>query len=157
VALAGGPEIDWPILAGLAVGQLGIVVRGIDNHVVGASRLAVTARDTELHTLKNLLHSQPFHANFLGSEPGESPSCSWQSAVGTLKCVDGITVPEKEREHYMDRTVGIVTALNPVLGMRSRRSWRNELTRPVKAFSKSFARGTFLRKSRLKTCWIRPR
>jgi aspartate ammonia-lyase len=32
------------------------------------------------------------------------------------KCVDGITVNEKQLQHYMDTTVGIVTALNPVLG-----------------------------------------
>jgi aspartate ammonia-lyase len=31
-------------------------------------------------------------------------------------CVDGITVNEKVLEHYMETTVGIVTALNPVLG-----------------------------------------
>jgi aspartate ammonia-lyase len=32
------------------------------------------------------------------------------------KCVDGITVNEKVLEHYMTTTIGIVTALNPVLG-----------------------------------------
>jgi aspartate ammonia-lyase len=32
------------------------------------------------------------------------------------KCVDGITVDEKQLEHYMETTVGIVTALNPILG-----------------------------------------
>jgi aspartate ammonia-lyase len=32
------------------------------------------------------------------------------------KCVDGITVNEKVLEHYMETTVGIVTALNPILG-----------------------------------------
>jgi aspartate ammonia-lyase len=32
------------------------------------------------------------------------------------KCVDGITVNKKVLDHYMDTTVGIVTALNPVLG-----------------------------------------
>jgi aspartate ammonia-lyase len=32
------------------------------------------------------------------------------------KCVDGITVNERMLEHYMETTVGIVTALNPVLG-----------------------------------------
>jgi aspartate ammonia-lyase len=32
------------------------------------------------------------------------------------KCVDGITVNEKVLEHYMETTIGIVTALNPVLG-----------------------------------------
>ena len=32
------------------------------------------------------------------------------------KCIDGITVNERVLERYMDTTVGIVTALNPVLG-----------------------------------------
>jgi aspartate ammonia-lyase len=32
------------------------------------------------------------------------------------KCVDGIVADEKVLEHYMETTVGIVTALNPVLG-----------------------------------------
>ena len=32
------------------------------------------------------------------------------------RCVDGITVNEKVLQRYMDTTVGIVTALNPVLG-----------------------------------------
>ena len=32
------------------------------------------------------------------------------------KCIDGMTVNEKVLEHYMETTVGIVTALNPVLG-----------------------------------------
>jgi aspartate ammonia-lyase len=32
------------------------------------------------------------------------------------KCIDGITVNERTLQHYMDTTVGIVTALNPVLG-----------------------------------------
>src|SRR5271166_6100963 len=32
------------------------------------------------------------------------------------KCVDGITVNEKMLQHYMETTVGIVTALNPIIG-----------------------------------------
>ena len=32
------------------------------------------------------------------------------------KCVDGITVNEKVLAHYLETTIGIVTALNPVLG-----------------------------------------
>jgi len=32
------------------------------------------------------------------------------------KCIEGITVNEKTLEHYMETTVGIVTALNPLLG-----------------------------------------
>jgi len=38
------------------------------------------------------------------------------SRVFRTKCVDGITVNQKVLTHYMDTTVGIVTALNPVLG-----------------------------------------
>jgi aspartate ammonia-lyase len=32
------------------------------------------------------------------------------------KCVDGIVVDEQQLAHYMETTVGIVTALNPVIG-----------------------------------------
>ncbi len=32
------------------------------------------------------------------------------------KCIDGITVDEKTLAHYMETSVGIVTALNPILG-----------------------------------------
>lgn len=32
------------------------------------------------------------------------------------QCIDGITINEKILKHYMERSVGIVTALNPVLG-----------------------------------------
>jgi len=32
------------------------------------------------------------------------------------KCVDGITINEKVLVRYLETTVGIVTALNPVLG-----------------------------------------
>jgi len=38
------------------------------------------------------------------------------SMLFRTKCIDGITVNEKVLEHYMETTVGIVTALNPVLG-----------------------------------------
>jgi aspartate ammonia-lyase len=38
------------------------------------------------------------------------------SGVFRASCIDGITVNEKVLEHYMETTVGIVTALNPVLG-----------------------------------------
>ena len=38
------------------------------------------------------------------------------SILFRTKCIDGITVNEKMLEHYMETTVGIVTALNPVLG-----------------------------------------
>ncbi|MFL6301129.1 MAG: lyase family protein, partial [Terriglobales bacterium] len=38
------------------------------------------------------------------------------SILFRTKCVDGINVNEKVLAHYMETTVGIVTALNPVLG-----------------------------------------
>jgi aspartate ammonia-lyase len=38
------------------------------------------------------------------------------SKLMRTKCVDGIVVDEKQLQHYMETTVGIVTALNPVLG-----------------------------------------
>jgi aspartate ammonia-lyase len=38
------------------------------------------------------------------------------SKLFRTKCVDGITVNEEMLAHYMETTVGIVTALNPVLG-----------------------------------------
>ena len=42
------------------------------------------------------------------------------------KCVDGITLNEKVLEHYMETTVGIVTALNPVLGYEKATELANE-------------------------------
>ena len=47
----------------------------------------------------------------------ESQSLLFRGSIALrLKCVDGITVIEKVLQHYMETTVGIVTALNPVLG-----------------------------------------
>ena len=42
------------------------------------------------------------------------------------KCIDGINVNEKVLEHYMETTVGIVTALNPVLGYEKATELANE-------------------------------
>jgi aspartate ammonia-lyase len=38
------------------------------------------------------------------------------SQLFRTKCIDGITVNEQVLAHYMETTIGIVTALNPVLG-----------------------------------------
>jgi aspartate ammonia-lyase len=46
-------------------------------------------------------------------------------ALRTL-CVSGITVNEKVLEHYMETTVGIVTALNPVIGYEKATELANE-------------------------------
>ena len=47
----------------------------------------------------------------------ESQSLLFKVSIAfRTKCIDGITVNERMLEHYMETTVGIVTALNPVLG-----------------------------------------
>jgi aspartate ammonia-lyase len=47
----------------------------------------------------------------------ESQSLLYRGSMAfRSKCVDGITVNEKVLEHYMETTVGIVTALNPIVG-----------------------------------------
>ena len=47
----------------------------------------------------------------------ESQSLLYSSSIAfRTKCIDGITVNEKTLARYLETTVGIVTALNPVLG-----------------------------------------
>jgi len=47
----------------------------------------------------------------------ESQSLLYKTSIlFRTRCVDGITPNEKVLDHYMETTVGIVTALNPVLG-----------------------------------------
>jgi aspartate ammonia-lyase len=48
------------------------------------------------------------------------------SLLFRTKCIDGITVDEKTLAHYMETTVGIVTALNPVLGYDKATELANE-------------------------------
>src|SRR5262249_22176407 len=54
------------------------------------------------------------------------------SAALRAKCVDGITVNEKVLERYMETTVGIVTALNPVIGYEKATELANEAYRSGK-------------------------
>ncbi len=52
-----------------------------------------------------------------GLAPMESQALLYNmSKTFRTKCIDGITVNEKVLAHYMETTVGIVTALNPVIG-----------------------------------------
>ncbi len=48
------------------------------------------------------------------------------SATFRTKCIDGIQVNKAVLAHYMDTTVGIVTALNPVLGYEKSTELANE-------------------------------
>ena len=72
------------------------------------------------------------------------------------KCVDGITVDEKQLAHYMETTVGIVTALNPFWVTRRQPNWRKRPTRAARAFSRSFGSSTFSPKLRSRICSTRP-
>lgn len=57
-----------------------------------------------------------------------------QKGAATLrtKCVDGITVNEKVLANYLEKTVGIVTALNPVIGYDKATELANEAYRTDK-------------------------
>jgi aspartate ammonia-lyase len=48
------------------------------------------------------------------------------SMLFRTKCIDGVTINEKVLAHYMETTVGIVTALNPVLGYDKATELANE-------------------------------
>src|SRR5499426_2845952 len=48
------------------------------------------------------------------------------SGLFRTKCVDGITVNEKVLERYLETTVGIVTALNPIIGYEKATDLANE-------------------------------
>jgi aspartate ammonia-lyase len=65
------------------------------------------------------------------------------SILFRTKCIDGITVNEKVLEHYMETTVGIVTALNPILGYEKATELAQEAYSSGKGYSRSFARSTF--------------
>ena len=52
-----------------------------------------------------------------GLAVNESQELLYRTSIAfRTKCIDGITVNEKTLEHYMETTVGIVTALNPLVG-----------------------------------------
>jgi aspartate ammonia-lyase len=48
------------------------------------------------------------------------------SLMFRTRCIDGIVVDEKVLSHYMETTVGIVTALNPVIGYEKATELANE-------------------------------
>ncbi len=48
------------------------------------------------------------------------------------QCIDGITANEDVLKNYIERSVGIVTALNPVLGYEKTRNWQRKRFKPEK-------------------------
>ena len=63
------------------------------------------------------------------------------SRLFRTKCIDGITVNKRKLEAVHGTTVGIVTALNPVVrAMKRRPSWHANEGEATKVSSKSFAK-----------------
>jgi len=66
-------------------------------------------------------HSGPLQLNAYEPLEGlavlESQALLYSSSSAfRTRCIDGITVNEKMLEHYLETTVGIATALNPLVG-----------------------------------------
>ncbi len=114
---AGLSEIDLPALqpgSSIMPGKVNPVVPEVMNLV--AFRVMGNDYVTTLAA-----HSGQLQLNAYEPVEGLSILESQQLLYNTSKlfrtqCVDGITVNEKVLAHYMETTVGIVTALNPILG-----------------------------------------
>jgi aspartate ammonia-lyase len=114
---AGLAEINLPALqpgSSIMPGKVNPVVP----EVVGIVAYRVMAND---YAVTLAAHSGQLQLNAYeplnGLAPIESQHLLYNvSKLYRTKCVDGITVNEKVLAHYMETTVGIVTALNPVLG-----------------------------------------
>jgi aspartate ammonia-lyase len=114
---AGLAEINLPALqpgSSIMPGKVNPVVP----EVVGIVCFRVIAND---YAVSLAAHSGQLQLNAYeplnGLAPMESQHLLFNvSKLMRTKCVDGITVNEKVLAHYMETTVGIVTALNPVIG-----------------------------------------
>ena len=122
ILLASGPraglaEINLPPMqpgSSIMPGKVNPVVP----EVVGIVAFRVIAND---YAVALASHSGQLQLNAYeplnGLAPMESQHLLFNvSKLLRTKCVDGITVNEKVLEHYLETTVGIVTALNPVIG-----------------------------------------
>jgi aspartate ammonia-lyase len=122
ILLASGPraglfEINLPPLqpgSSIMPGK----VNPVAPEVVGIVAFRVIAND---YAVALASHSGQLQLNAYeplnGLAPMESQHLLFNvSKLLRTKCVDGITVNEAQLKHYMETTVGIVTALNPVIG-----------------------------------------
>ena len=122
ILLSSGPraglfEINLPPLqpgSSIMPGKVNPVVP----EVVGIVAFRVMAND---YAVTLAAHSGQLQLNAYeplnGLAPIESQHLLFNvSKLLRSKCVDGITVNKKQLEHYMETTVGIVTALNTVIG-----------------------------------------
>jgi aspartate ammonia-lyase len=122
ILLTSGPraglfEINLPALqpgSSIMPGKVNPVVP----EVVGIVAFRVIAND---YAVALASHSGQLQLNAYeplnGLAPMESQHLLFNvSKLFRTQCVDGITVNEKQLQHYMETTVGIVTALNPIVG-----------------------------------------
>ncbi len=122
ILLASGPraglaEINLPALqpgSSIMPGKVNPVVP----EVVGIIAYRVMGND---YSVTLAAHSGQLQLNayepLAGFASIESQALLYNASILLrTKCVDGITVNEKVLAHYLETTVGIVTALNPVLG-----------------------------------------
>jgi aspartate ammonia-lyase len=122
ILLASGPraglsEINLPPLqpgSSIMPGK----VNPVAPEVVGVVCYRVIAND---YAVSLASHSGQLQLNAYeplnGLAPIESQALLYNvSQLLRTKCIDGITVNEKVLENYLQTTVGIVTALNPVIG-----------------------------------------
>ena len=124
---AGLNEIDLPALqpgSSIMPGKVNPVVPEVVNLVM----FRVIANDFAV-TLA--AHSGQLQLNAYEPIEGLAVMESQSLLVNTsilfrTKCIDGIIVDKKQLAHYMETTVGIVTALNPVLGYDKATELANE-------------------------------
>ena len=122
ILLASGPraglaEINLPAMqpgSSIMPGKVNPVMP----EVMGVVAFRVIAND---YAVALAAHSGQLQLNAYeplnGLAPIESQHLLYTTSMALrTKCIDGITVNEKVLERYMETTVGIVTALNPVLG-----------------------------------------
>jgi aspartate ammonia-lyase len=124
---AGLEEIDLPALqpgSSIMPGKVNPVIPELVNLVA----FRVIGND---YTVALAAHSGQLQLNAYEPIEGlaviESQHLLYNTSMAfRTKCVDGIKVNEKVLEHYMETTVGIVTALNPVLGYDKATELANE-------------------------------
>ena len=138
ILLASGPraglaEINLPPLqpgSSIMPGK----VNPVAPEVVGVVAFRVMSND---YAVTLAAHSGQLQLNAYeplnGLAPIESQHLLFNvSKLFRTKCIDGITVNQKVLDRYMETTVGIVTALNPVLGYEKATELANEAYRSGK-------------------------
>lgn len=130
---AGLAEINLPALqpgSSIMPGKVNPVMPEVMNIV--CYRVIANANAVNLYASHGQLQLNAFEplAGICGLESQEL-LCNTSKALRT-KCIDGITLNEKVLARYMETTVGIVTALNPVLGYEKATDLANEAYRSGK-------------------------